>query len=60
MTTCSCPACAHLLTQTSACRFLDPSDPSKVYLTQPSQQDARAEPPVYATNYGEDEKYEPI
>lgn len=54
------PSMCHLLTQTSACRFVDPSDPSKVYLTQPSQQDARVEPPVYATNYGEDEKYEPI
>eukprot|EP00891_Asterochloris_glomerata_P002833 jgi/Astpho2/2833/Aster-00993 len=43
-----------------ATAFVDPSDPSKVYLTQPSQQDARVEPPVYATNYGEDEKYEPI
>ena len=42
------------------CRFVDPSDPSKLYLAQPSGPAASERPsaPKYAPNYGVDEDYE--
>ena len=48
------------LPQNVATALVDPSDPTKLYLTQPvtSQQHDLPSAPVYATNYGEDEQYE--
>ena len=41
------------------CRFIDPSDPSTVFLTQPvGEEQRRADMPRYAANYGQEEKYE--
>ena len=42
------------------CRFVDPSDPSKLYLAQPTEPAASDRPsaPKYASNYGIDETYE--
>ena len=38
------------------CRLVDPSDPSKIFLTQPvSDEDRLPSAPVYASNYGHDE-----
>jgi hypothetical protein len=38
------------------CRLVDPSDPSKIFLTQPvSDEDRLPSAPVYASNYGQDE-----
>lgn len=41
-------------------RFVDPSDPSRLYLAQPSEPAASDRPsaPKYAPNYGVDEAYE--
>jgi WW domain-binding protein 2 len=39
--------------------FVDPDDPTQLYLTQPVQQQT-ASAPVYAQGYGKDEKYEPL
>lgn len=41
-------------------RFVDPSDPSRLYLAQPSEPTAPERPsaPKYAANYGVDEPYE--
>lgn len=41
-------------------RFVDPSDPSKLYLAQPSESVTVERPsaPKYAPNYGVDEAYE--
>lgn len=45
-----------------ACRFVDPNDPSTIYLSQPVDESQRLSyQPVYAANYGKDEKpYEPM
>ncbi len=41
--------------------FVDPNDPSTVYLTQPVPDSAKLqEQPKYAPNYGKDEKYQPM
>lgn len=41
--------------------FVDPNDPSTVYLTQPVDNSQRLnQQPVYAPNYGVDERYEPM
>ncbi len=46
---------------TVATAFVDPSDPSKIFLTQPHSDDDRIPTaPAYATNYGQDEVYEDI
>jgi hypothetical protein len=44
------------------CRFVDPNDPTTIYLSQPVDESQRlAYQPVYAANYGKDEKpYEPM
>eukprot|EP00882_Tetradesmus_deserticola_P017096 GHRQ01018294.1.p1 GENE.GHRQ01018294.1~~GHRQ01018294.1.p1 ORF type:complete len:140 (+),score=22.14 GHRQ01018294.1:76-495(+) len=42
-------------------RFVDPNDPSTVYLSQPAAESQRLQyQPTYAPNYGQDEKYEPM
>ena len=39
----------------------DPNDPTTVYLTQPVGDEQRLkEQPKYASNYGKDEKYQPM
>jgi hypothetical protein len=44
-----------------SCRFVDPNDPSTIYLSQPVDESQRLDyQPVYAANYGKDEKYEPM
>jgi hypothetical protein len=44
-----------------ATALVDPSDPSKIFLTQPvGEADRLPEAPVYASNYGQDEVYEPM
>lgn len=41
--------------------FVDPNDPTTLYLTQPVGDDARLpHVPVYAANYGKDESYAPL
>lgn len=41
------------------CSFVDPADPSTIYLTQPVDESQRlGSAPKYAANYGQDEKYE--
>jgi hypothetical protein len=41
--------------------FVDPNDPSTIYLSQPVEESQRLSyQPVYAANYGKEEKYEPI
>lgn len=41
--------------------LVDPNDPTQLFLTQPVGEDARLpDRPVYAANYGADEKYEPL
>ena len=41
--------------------FVDPNDPTTLYLTQPVGNDARLpDVPVYASNYGKDEAYAPL
>jgi len=41
--------------------FVDPSDPTKVFLSQPVEEEKRLkDPPVYAPNYGKDGAYEPM
>lgn len=41
--------------------FVDPNDPTTLYLTQPVGNDARlSSVPVYAANYGSDEAYAPL
>jgi len=41
--------------------FVDPNDPSTIYLSQPVDDSQRLSyQPVYAANYGKDEKYEPM
>lgn len=41
--------------------FVDPNDPTTVYLTQPVGEDQRLkEQPKYAATYGANEKYEPM
>jgi len=41
--------------------FVDPNDPSTIYLTQPVDDSQRLNhQPVYAANYGKDEKYQPM
>lgn len=44
------------------CRFVDPNDPSTIYLSQPVDESQRLSyQPVYAANYGKEEKpYEPM
>jgi len=43
------------------CRFVDPNDPSTIYLSQPVDDSQRLSyQPVYAANYGKEEKYEPM
>jgi hypothetical protein len=45
----------------AATALVDPSDPSKIFLTQPvSDEDRLPSAPVYASNYGQDEAYEPM
>jgi hypothetical protein len=42
-------------------RFVDPNDPSTIYLSQPAAESQRLQyQPTYAPNYGQDEKYEPM
>lgn len=41
-----------------ATAFVDPSDPSKIILTQPADADRIPSAPVYAPNFGEEEVYE--
>lgn len=42
-------------------RFVDPNDPSTVYLSQPVDESQRLHyQPTYAANYGAAEKYEPM
>lgn len=44
---------------TVATAFVDPSDPSKIFLTQPHNDDDRIPTaPAYAPNYGQEEVYE--
>lgn len=43
-----------------ATAFVDPSDPSKLVLTQPAQGQEAPSAPVYAANFGEDEVYESL
>lgn len=44
-----------------ATAFVDPADPSQIYLTQPlDDSDQLPSAPVYASNYGSDERYEPM
>lgn len=53
------PASTAQCEQMAAKAFVDPSDPSHVFLTQPVGEDKRLhEPPKFAANYGQDEKYE--
>lgn len=41
--------------------FVDPNDPSTVYLSQPVDESQRLQyQPTYASNYGKEEKYEPM
>ncbi|KAF6256827.1 hypothetical protein COO60DRAFT_1527353 [Scenedesmus sp. NREL 46B-D3] len=41
--------------------FVDPSDPSTIYLSQPAAESQRLQyQPTYAPNYGRDEKYQPM
>lgn len=41
--------------------FVDPADPSRIILTQPTDDSQRLPaPPKYAANYGDDEVYEPM
>lgn len=59
------PSCLYIPTPPPAAllphRFVDPSDPSTVYLTQPTSEEQRLNyTPAYAPNYGQDEKYEPM
>ena len=43
------------------CRFVDPSDPSKLFLAQPTETvSQRPEAPKYAANFGVDEAYESL
>ena len=50
------------LPQNVATAIVDPSDPTKLYLTQPAVPREQPLPsaPLYAANYGEDEVYESI
>ena len=41
-----------------ATAFVDPSDPSKLALTQPTREAEAPSAPVYAANFGDDETYE--
>ena len=41
-----------------ATALVDPNDPSKLVLTQPSSESPAPSAPVYAANFGEDEVYE--
>lgn len=54
------PQSQEQITDTVATAFVDPSDPSKIILTQPEQHDRIPTAPVYAPNYGKDEVYESI
>lgn len=49
-----------MMNDDGCCRFVDPSDPSRLYLAQPSEPAAAERPsaPKYAPNYGVDEAYE--
>ena len=41
--------------------FVDPNDPTHIFLTQPVGPETRLpNAPVYAANYGEDEAYAPM
>jgi len=41
--------------------FVDPNDPTRVFLSQPVDDSQRLDhAPVYAANYGKDESYEPM
>lgn len=44
----------------AATAFVDPQDPTVLYLAQPLVPPSPAPPPKYAANYGQDEKYEPL
>jgi hypothetical protein len=60
---CSSIAACDLLLALDAClcRFVDPNDPSTIYLSQPAAESQRLQyQPAYAPNYGQDEKYEPM
>lgn len=41
--------------------FVDPNDPTQIFLTQPVGPETRlASAPAYAANYGQDEAYDPM
>lgn len=43
------------------CRFVDPADPSTIFISQPVDDSQRLpSQPKYAQNYGQDEAYEPM
>lgn len=49
------------ITKMAQTAFVDPNDPTTIYLTQPVGEGQRLqEQPRYASNYGADEAYEPI
>ena len=50
------PAAVH---ETMHQAFVDPNDPTKIFLTQPVAA-TTAPPPKYAANYGQDEVYQPL
>lgn len=57
----SAPSAPQAPSSLVATALVDPSDPSKIFLTQPvGDADRLPEAPVYASNYGQDEKYEPM
>mmetsp|Transcript_11824 Transcript_11824/g.35409 ORF Transcript_11824/g.35409 Transcript_11824/m.35409 type:complete len:217 (-) Transcript_11824:160-810(-) len=60
-TTASAPSAPQMPSSLVATAIVDPSDPSKIFLTQPVDESRRLpSTPVYASNYGTDEKYEPM
>ena len=55
------PAAAAEINGGIATAFVDPSDPTTLFLTQPVEDEHRIQSrPVYAPEYGRDEAYEPM
>lgn len=50
-----------MMNEQSSQAFVDPNDPTKIFLTQPVGPESRlASAPAYASNYGQDEVYAPM
>jgi hypothetical protein len=50
-----------IMSEQTSQAFVDPKDPTTIFLTQPVGPETRlASAPAYAANYGQDERYEPM